>query len=235
MMAELGREVKNMSKILLIEDDREICQMVKDHLEKYNYEVFYTTSGANGIEMVQKVEPILVLLDLMLPFVSGDEILKKIRSFSDVPIIVVSAKSMTYTKVEVLRLGADDYMTKPFDLDELLARIEANLKRFQKKFPELNISIGSMVLDTSSKTIKVHGEDILLTAREYQILELMMKYPDKVFSKKNLYESIWQEPFARDNDVINTHISNLRKKLMDEGKRIETVWGLGNRIVKREL
>lgn len=221
-----------MSKILLIEDDREICRMVKDHLEKYNYEVFYTLSGADSIDMIKNVEPSLIILDLMLPFVSGDMILEKIRGFSDVPVIVVSAKSLTHTKVEILRLGADDYMTKPFDLDELLARIEVNLKRCQKDTPELHLSIGGITLDTSAKTVSVNGEAVVLTAREYQILELLMKHPDKVFSKKNLYESIWQEPFARDNDVINTHISNLRKKLKDEDKRIETVWGLGYRMVR---
>lgn len=221
--------------ILLIEDDIEICQMVKTHLEKYNYEVFYTLSGADGVDMIKKIEPILVVLDLMLPYVSGDRILAEIRAFSDVPIIVVSAKSLTQTKIETLQLGADDYITKPFDIDELLARIEANLKRYKKSIPELNITVGGVVINTASKTVNVAGEEIALTAKEYQILELLMKYPDKVFSKKNLYESIWQEPFAMDNDVINTHISNLRKKLKCEEKIIETVWGLGYKIAKRKL
>lgn len=174
----------------------------------------------------------LVILDLMLPFISGDEILKQIRTFSDIPIIVVSAKSLTYTKIEILRLGADDYITKPFDLDELLARIEANLKRSQKDMPERLISLGNIKLNSTSKTVTVNDERVVLTAREYQILELMMNYPNKVFSKKNLYESIWQDAFACDNDVINTHISNLRKKLKSEGVRIETVWGMGYRIGK---
>lgn len=213
-------------KILLIEDDIEICQMIKAHLEKHNYEVFYTLSGADGVNMVKKLEPLLVILDLMLPYVSGDRILSEIRAFSDVPIIVVSARELTQTKIETLKLGADDYITKPFDLDELLARIEANLKRYKKNIPKLNIAI---------KTVNVDGEEIILTKKEYQILELLMKYPNKVFSKKNLYETIWQEPFARDNDVINTHISNLRKKLKDKEKMIETVWGLGYKIAKLKL
>lgn len=221
-----------MSTILIIEDDLEICKIIQEHLEKYNYRVYYTLKGSNAIELIKKTNPVLVILDLMLPFISGDEILKQIRTFSDIPIIVVSAKSLTYTKIEILRLGADDYITKPFDLDELLARIEANLKRSQKDMPERLISLGNIKLNSTSKTVTVNDERVVLTAREYQILELMMNYPNKVFSKKNLYESIWQNAFACDNDVINTHISNLRKKLKSEGVRIETVWGMGYRIGK---
>ena len=221
-----------MSTILIIEDDLEICKIIQEHLEKYNYRVYYTLKGSNAIESIKKTNPVLVILDLMLPFISGDEILKQIRTFSDIPIIVVSAKSLTYTKIEILRLGADDYITKPFDLDELLARIEANLKRSQKDMPERLISLGNIKLNSTSKTVTVNDERVVLTAREYQILELMMNYPNKVFSKKNLYESIWQDAFACDNDVINTHISNLRKKLKSEGVRIETVWGMGYRIGK---
>lgn len=221
-----------MSTILIIEDDLEICKIIQEHLEKYNYRVYYTLKGSNAIELIKKTNPVLVILDLMLPFISGDEILKQIRTLSDIPIIVVSAKSLTYTKIEILRLGADDYITKPFDLDELLARIEANLKRSQKDMPERLISLGNIKLNSTSKTVTVNDERVVLTAREYQILELMMNYPNKVFSKKNLYESIWQDAFACDNDVINTHISNLRKKLKSEGVRIETVWGMGYRIGK---
>ncbi len=222
-------------KILLIEDDIEICKMVKAHLEKYNYEVFYTLSGTDGINMIKKLEPSLVVLDLMLPYTSGDRVLSETRTFSDVPVIVISAKSMTQTKIEILKLGADDYITKPFDLDELLARIEANLKRYKKNTPGLCINIGGVDVNTESKKVCICGEEIVLTAKEYQILELLMKYPDKVFSKKNLYETVWQEPFARDNDVINTHISNLRKKLKDKEKIIETVWGMGYKIAKSKL
>jgi RNA-directed DNA polymerase len=155
-----------------------------------------------------------------------------IRKFSDVPVIVVSAKSLTFNKVELLRLGADDYLTKPFDLDELLARIERNLLRSQKDTPNLCLTFGELSINTSSKIVTVADEIIVLTAKEYQLVELLAKYPDKVFSKQNLYESIWQEPFARDNDVINTHISNLRKKLKGEGCRIKTIWGLGYRFAK---
>lgn len=211
---------------------KEICVMIKDHLEKYNYQVFFTLTGANAIERIKELSPDLIILDLMLPFISGDELIRNIRKFSDVPVIVVSAKSLTFNKVELLRLGADDYLTKPFDLDELLARIERNLLRSQKDTPHLCLTFGELSINTSSKIVTVADEIIVLTAKEYQLVELLAKYPDKVFSKQNLYESIWQEPFARDNDVINTHISNLRKKLKGEGCRIKTIWGLGYRFAK---
>ncbi len=181
---------------------------------------------------IKELSPDLIILDLMLPFISGDELIRNIRKFSDVPVIVVSAKSLTFNKVELLRLGADDYLTKPFDLDELLARIERNLLRSQKDTPHLCLTFGELSINTSSKIVTVADEIIVLTAKEYQLVELLAKYPDKVFSKQNLYESIWQEPFARDNDVINTHISNLRKKLKGEGCRIKTIWGLGYRFAK---
>ena len=140
-----------MNKVLIIEDDKEICFMIKDHLEKYNYQVFFTFTGANALERVKELTPDLIILDLMLPFISGDELIRTIRKF------------------------------------------------------------GELSIDTASKIVTVADEIIVLTAKEYQLLELLAKYPDKVFSKQNLYESIWQEPFARDNDVINTHISNLQK------------------------
>ena len=208
------------------------CVWTLEDLEKYNYQVFFTLTGANAIERIKELSPDLIILDLMLPFISGDELIRNIRKFSDVPVIVVSAKSLTFNKVELLRLGADDYLTKPFDLDELLARIERNLLRSQKDTPNLCLTFGELSINTSSKIVTVADEIIVLTAKEYQLVELLAKYPDKVFSKQNLYESIWQEPFARDNDVINTHISNLRKKLKGEGCRIKTIWGLGYRFAK---
>ena len=153
-----------MNNVLIIEDDKEICVMIKDHLEKYNYQVFFTLTGANAIERIKELSPDLIILDLMLPFISGDELIRNIRKFSDVPVIVVSAKSLTFNKVELLRLGADDYLTKPFDLDELLARIERNLLRSQKDTPNLCLTFGELSINTSSKIVTGADEIIVLTA-----------------------------------------------------------------------
>ena len=141
--------------------------MIKDHLEKYNYQVFFTFTGANALERVKELTPDLIILDLMLPFISGDELIRTIRKFSNVPVIVVSAKSLTFNKVELFRLGADDYLTKPFDLDELLARIERNLLRSQKCTPNLCLKFGELSIDTASKIVTVADEIIVLTAKEY--------------------------------------------------------------------
>lgn len=221
-----------MSSVLIIEDDKEICQILTDFLCNYNYETECCFSGFNALSVFNQKFFDLVILDLMLPYVSGEEILCGIRKVSDVPILVVSAKDLVRTKVELLRLGADDYITKPFNLEELLARIERCLIRNQKTFPGIRIICGELALDTQSKSVFVQENPISLTAKEYQILELLMKYPNKVFSKQNLYETVWNDVFARDNDVMNTHISNIRKKLGSEGWRIETVWGLGYRFIK---
>lgn len=151
-----------MNNVLIIEDDKEICVMIKDHLEKYNYQVFFTLTGANAIERIKELSPDLIILDLMLPFISGDELIRNIRKFSDVPVIVVSAKSLTFNKVELLRLGADDYLTKPFDLDELLARIERNLLRSQKDTPNLCLTFGELSINTSSKIVRFLYKGIII-------------------------------------------------------------------------
>jgi DNA-binding response OmpR family regulator len=151
-----------------------------------------------------------------------------------VPVIVLSAKGLTQNKIELLTLGADDYLTKPFDLRELLARINANLKRYLGKssLSAGRVVYGDIAVDKERKIVTVCGVTLDLTAKEYAILELMTANPAKVFSKQNIYESVWGESYAYDNDTINTHISNLRKKLKDAGGAdyIETVWGMGYKL-----
>ena len=223
-----------MHKILIIEDDKEISDMLLDFLSKNGFAADTAPNGLLGLKQADSKEYSLILLDLMLPFKSGDELLREMRKFSDVPVIVMSAKSLTQDKIDLLRLGADDYMTKPFDLDELLARVLSNIKRYTGKSSAKNsvIAYGQMILDTTGKALAVNGVTVSLTAKEYDLLELLLSNPKKVFSKQNLYESVWGEPYAYDNDTINTHISNLRRKLKDVSTEeyIETVWGIGYKI-----
>ena len=203
-----------MNKVLIIEDDKEICFMIKDHLEKYNYQVFFTFTGANALERVKELTPDLIILDLMLPFISGDELIRTIRKFSNVPVIVVSAKSLTFNKVELFRLGADDYLTKPFDLDELLARIERNLLRSQKCTPNLCLKFGELSIDTASKIVTVADEIIVLTAKEYQILLLLATNKGRVLTYAQIYEQVWGDfTTGNENNTIGFHICNLREKL----------------------
>ena len=178
-------------------------------------------------------EVVLILLDLMLPGISGEIVLEKIKNIIDIPIIGVSAKTDIDSKVNLIRNGADDYITKPFDNQELLVRIEAVLRRFQKSTTPNNSKIlrfKDLSLDTEAMEAKIRNTPITLTRYEYLILQLLMSSPSKVFTKNNIFESVWNENFIGDDNAINVHIGNLRKKFAKvnpEEKYIQTVWGLG--------
>ena len=221
----------NRQKILIIEDDKEISGVLTEFLKQSGFETVAAYNGSDGLSRAVSGEFRLILLDIMLPYKSGDEVLAELRRVSDVPVIVLSAKGLTQNKIELLTLGADDYMTKPFDLQELLARIQANIKRSAgaAAVGAERITYGAVEIERSGKTVRLAGELLDLTAKEYAILELMTRNPRKVFSKQNLYESVWGETYAYDNDTINTHISNLRRKLKG-ADYIETVWGMGYKL-----
>lgn len=177
-----------------------------------------------------------MILDLMLPYKSGDAVLQELRSFSSLPAIVISAKDTVQNKLDLFHLGADDYLTKPFDLDEVLVRVEAVLRRCGsggvQRAPEI-LKAGNLAVDTEAKTASVNGRELVLTAKEYGILELLTRYPHKVFSKANLFESIWNEEYACEDNTLNVHMSNLRNKLKaadPETEYIKTVWGMGYRM-----
>jgi DNA-binding response OmpR family regulator len=224
----------NEQKILIIEDDKEISAMLVEFLEQNGFGTVAAYNGTDGLNRALEGGFVLILLDLMLPYKSGDEVLREIRRVSDVPVIILSAKSLTADKVQLLTLGSDDYLTKPFDLNELLARIRVNIKRYSGAAVPASerVTYGSIALEPNSKTVAVSGQTLDLTAKEYALLQLMLSSPSRVFSKQNLYESVWGEQYAYDNDTINTHISNLRKKLKEAGSvdPIETVWGMGYKL-----
>lgn len=225
-----------MSRILIVEDDNEINRLLCEYLSKCGYETQSAKNGLDAIRMIRDDGNIsLVLLDLMLPFQSGDVVIGKVREFSDVPIIVVSAKSTVQAKIDIIRLGADDYITKPFDLDEIIVRIEAVLRRCtaNKQTQSDTLTFGNIVLDRSKKSVTVDGNELALTSKEYTILELMMQNPDKLFSKANIFESVWGEPYFNDDNSVKVHMSNLRskiKKYSPDNDYIETVWGMGYKL-----
>lgn len=203
--------------------------MLNDYLSKNNYDTSIARDGINGINVAKENNPDLIILDIMLPYKSGDEVLREVRKFSDAPVIVLSAKESIQMKVDLLKIGADDYVVKPFDLSELLARIETNLKRYVKSFNQKIIyNYKNITLNYDLKEVLVDEDIIRLTSKEFEILYLLIKYPNKVFSKKNLYEAVWEDMYTYDNDTINTHISNIRKKINID--LIETVWGMGYKL-----
>ena len=220
-----------MNKIAIIEDDIDICNMIAKFLENNKYIVHYALNGAEGIELCKSLVPDLIILDIMLPRLNGNDVLQRLRKFTNAPVIVVSAKTMVQTKIDLLKLGADDYMTKPFDLHELLARIEANLKRTSNTSCQ-NDTLTYRDIEINNSLVYIKEVLVPFTSTELKILRLLLQYPQKIFSKQNLYESIWNETYAYDDDTINTHISNIRKKIkaITNEDYIQTIWGIGYKI-----
>lgn len=221
--------------ILIIEDDKEINNLLCKALNKQGFITKSAYTGPEGLNMLKSESFDIVLLDIMLPYKSGDRLLSELRLFSNIPVIVISAKENTQIKIDLLRLGADDYITKPFDIDEVAARIEASLRRV-KNNREGNklLKFKDIKLDTLAKRVFVNNLELNLTATEIKILELFLSQPEKVFSKANLFESIWNDEYMVDDNTLNVHISRLRQKLkkVSEEEYIETLWGLGYRLVK---
>lgn len=223
-------------KILIVEDDNDINQLLCRIIKKSNYLPQPAYSGTEAMIYLEKQEWDLVLLDLMLPGMAGEEILAEIRSRGSIPVIIISAKSEQQTKVKGLRSGADDFISKPFDIEEVSARIDSLLRRYKRPYETLKmnqLAHKDIQLDLEAKTVDVNGARLTLTALEYAILVLLMTSPNKVFSKSNLFESVWNEPFHGDDNTINVHMSNLRNKLFKanpKGEYVETIWGMGYRL-----
>ncbi len=221
-------------RILIVEDDLEINKLLTDFLEENGYEVFCLYDGLHVLDYLQENKIDLLVLDIMLPYRSGDIVLSNIRKQFTLPVIIISAKETTQNKIDLLRLGADDYITKPFDMEEVLARIESNLRRVQFQNNSQNVlKYEDLILDFEKNLVSVQGIELSLTAKEFSILELLMKYPDKVFSKANLFQSVWGMEYINEDNTLNVHISNLRNKLKNicpEKEFIDTVWGIGYRL-----
>lgn len=220
--------------ILVVEDDGDINNLLYKILSREGYNVRQAYSGSEAKMCLELYDFQLVLLDLMLPGVTGEELISQLRKVKTMPIIVISAKPGQDIKIEVLRLGADDFISKPFDVNEVLARVEAQLRRYMVfSNTEKNEDIlkhKDLVLDREKIEVTVKGEEIILTAREFAILELLMEYPNKVFTKANIFEHVWNDEFLGDDNTVNVHISNLRSKLAKadpDTEYIHTVWGIG--------
>jgi two-component system OmpR family response regulator len=223
--------------ILIVEDDNSINTLLARLMQKNGYNVVQAYSGTEAMLHIETKEFQLIVLDLMLPGITGEELIKNIRKTKEMPVIVISAKIDKKDKVELLNLGADDYITKPFDIEEVAARIDSNLRRYLKfnnnNESKQNLAYKDIVLNREAKEVYVNNKEITFTAREFQILELLLSHPKKVFSKANLFESVWGEEYFGDDNTVNVHMSNLRSKLQKtnpEEEYIETIWGMGYKL-----
>ena len=225
-----------MAKILLIEDDTAINNMMADALQKAGYTCAQAFSGTEGLLYIEKEPYALVILDLMLPGLNGEALLPQLKARQNVPVIVVSAKDSLDSKVELLTSGAEDYMTKPFEIKELVARAGVQIRRFSdtQDAESSILTYKDLQLNPDSFTVSVKGEAIDLTKQEFKILELLLSHPGRVFSKQDIYDYAWDDLYIGEDKTINVHISNIRKKLkvVSDQEYIETVWGIGFRLAK---
>ena len=226
--------------ILICDDEKDIVSALKIYLEAEGYRTFAAANGREALAILDREDIHLVLLDIMMPVMDGVSALAKLREFSNVPVILLTAKSEDTDKVLGLNVGADDYVTKPFNPVELQARVRSQLRRYLHlgggAVRESVISIGAVTLDDGSKTVSVDGEPVSLTPREYEILKLLMQNPGRMFHPRDLYRKVWnEEPFGAESTVA-VHIRHLREKLeIDPAnpRYIKAVWGQGYKISEK--
>ena len=228
-----------MSKILIIEDEEAIADLEKDYLELSGFEVEIANRGDTGLQKAMTEEYDLIILDLMLPEVDGFDICKQVRQEKNTPIIMVSAKKDDIDKIRGLGLGADDYMTKPFNPLELTARVKSQLRRYTQlgstidKSNQAVYAVGGLSIDDEQKEVTVDGEPVRLTPIEYNILLLLVKNQGKVFSIDQIYESIWNEDAIGVDNTVAVHIRHIREKIEinpKEPRYLKVVWGVGYKI-----
>lgn len=230
-----------MNKVLIIDDDKELCALMKKCIEQEKLSAVTVYNGIEGVRLIDenKDSYSLIILDVMLPDIDGFQILQKIRDTSNIPVLMLTAKSSEEDKVFGLRLGADDYLTKPFGINELLARVNSLIRRYTTLNPFTadidSISLKDMVIDKLNRTVKVKDIPVLLTGKEFDLLLFLASNKGRVFTKKQIYSQVWEEEYAFDDSNIMSFISKLRKKIEpdpDHPFYILTVRGVGYRFNK---
>lgn len=224
-------------KILIIDDDKELCELLKRYLESEQYFIRIENDGISGLQAAKEDEYQLIILDVMLPGLDGFRVLKEVRKSLNIPVLMLSAKDQELDKVLGLKSGADDYLTKPFSLSELSARVESLIRRFislggQGAKSEI-ITYGNIEIDCDKRIIKKNNIEISLTAKEYELVVFLASHPNQVFSKKQIYQNVWEEDYAYNDNNIMALIRRVRKKIEDnpdEPSLIQTAWGVGYRF-----
>jgi DNA-binding response OmpR family regulator len=221
-------------RILIIEDDQEISKLLSVMLTTAGTDTVLAYSGTEGLLQLKTTSFDLIVLDLMLPGKSGEELIEEIREESSIPIIVISAKVDIEKKVNVLKMGADDYITKPFNQQEVVARVEVQLRKSSlHPLPTTKMMWRKLTMNTEKLSVSLNQQELQLTNAEFDILSLFMRNPERAFSKKDIYESIWKGTYFGDDNTISVHISNLRKKIAEltSDEYIKTIWGIGFMLV----
>lgn len=220
----------NKTKVLVVDDDMNICELVRLYFEKDGYEVLTVYNGRKAIEVFSEFAPNMVILDIMLPGADGWQVCREIRKVSNIPIIMLTAKGETFDKVLGLELGADDYMVKPFDPKELVARVKAVLRRYEHKdFDSQEIVYPNLVVNRSNYVVKIIGKELELPPKELELLFFLASNPNKVFTREQLLEHVWGFDFYGDSRTVDVHIKRLREKVDIPGQtwQLKTVWGVG--------
>lgn len=221
--------------ILIIDDEQRIIDLARMYLEQDGYLVKHETDGQAGYRHIVEHEPSLIILDLMLPGMDGLEICRRVRAQSDVPIIMLTARSDDIDKIVGLELGADDYLTKPFNPRELLARVKAILRRTDRKTAPTSevVAVGNLTIDPDRRVIAVDGREVQLRMKEFDLIFVLARNPGRVFSRERLLEVVWGYDFAGETRTVDVHIAHLRHKLDGMRPTIETVWGVGYKLESR--
>ena len=232
----LEKEGGKMNCVLIVEDDSDINNFINDYFVIKGYTTIQAFSGTEGLLRLKNEKNICcVILDLMLPGISGEEIIQEVRKVSDVPIITVSAKNEEEAKIEVLKLGADDFLLKPFNLEELQLKVERNIQKYlnQQVSYKKNEEFKNIILNQDTREVFVDGQNVYFTSKEFEILMLLIQNPNKVISKEKIFKEVWHEDYCIDTQTVTVHIKNIRKKIKEINPTtptIETVWGIGFKI-----
>ncbi len=219
-------------RVLVVDDDRNICEIIRLYLEKEGFEVIIANDGQEAIDAFREKTPSVVLLDVMMPKMDGFQVCREIRRVSSIPIMMLTAKGETFDKVLGLELGADDYMVKPFDNKELVARIKAILRRYDPKdSTDKEIIYPNIVINLTNYELKIGGESVDIPPKELELLYFLATNPNKVFTREQLLETVWGFDYFGDSRTVDVHVKRLREKLELAGENVnwqlKTVWGVG--------